>query len=225
LEVLVRELHPFADFFVVNFSSPNTKGLRSLLTNAGLSTELFTPLRQVVNELDKRANHKHQTAILIKLPPENSNRQPWSKAELKEILDPLFKSHACDGVVAVNTSSNLALKMVKHASDEQPGGISGAPLRNVALEMVSHLRNILGGRALIVGVGGIIEPQHAKDFLEAGADLVEIYTGLVYYGPGLIKKTIEFLRAPKPVNLPKQLGPGESELGPEYALGGTHSAV
>jgi dihydroorotate dehydrogenase len=127
--------------------------------------------------------------LLVKLPPEDADRVPWSCESLKTIVEPLVASDACDGFVAVNTSSRLAAEM-----GEESGGISGGPLRTMALQVVRHLRHLIGTHRLIVGSGGITNPEHAVEFIEAGSNLVEIYSGLVYRGPGLIADCAVALR-------------------------------
>jgi len=178
---LAPALYEHADFFVVNLSSPNTPGLRNLLQSDDLSERLFHPLRQAIRQCDSKSKPPRQTPLLVKLPPEDADRVPWSCESLKTIVEPLVASDACDGFVAVNTSSRLA-----EAIGEESGGISGGPLRTTALQVVRHLRHLIGAHRLIVGSGGITNPEHGAEFIKAGSNLVEIYSGLVYRGPGLI---------------------------------------
>jgi dihydroorotate dehydrogenase len=178
---LIGALFGDADFFVVNLSSPNTPGLRQLLQSEDLSRELFAPLRHGVRQLDRETNRPHPTPLLVKLPPEDADRLPWTIESLKGAVDPLVASDLCDGFVAVNTSSRLAAEI-----GEKSGGISGAPLRETALRLIRDLRHVIGPDRLIVGSGGITEPGHATEFVQAGSNLIELYTGLVYRGPGLI---------------------------------------
>jgi dihydroorotate dehydrogenase len=186
---LVPALYEHADFFVVNLSSPNTPGLRSLLQSEELCGRLFHPLRQAIGQCASRSNPSRQTPLLIKLPPEDADRVMWSSESLKAIIEPLIAGDACDGFVAVNTSSRLAAE-----SGEESGGISGAPLRTTALQVVYNLRHLIGPHRLIVGSGGIMNPADAAEFIEAGSDVVEIYSGLVYRGPGLIADCAASLR-------------------------------
>jgi dihydroorotate dehydrogenase len=97
-------------------------------------------------------------------------------------------SAACDGFVAVNTSTRLAADF-----GPDSGGISGGPLRPVALSVVRQLRLLIGERPLILGSGGIMSPDHAVEFMEAGSNLVEVYSGLVFHGPGLVARCAQAL--------------------------------
>ena len=186
---LASALHEHADFFVVNLSSPNTPGLRKLLQSEDLTRQLFRPLREAIRRCDSRSNPLRQTPLLVKLAPEDADRIPWSGESLKAVVEPLVGSDACDGFVAVNTSSRLAAEL-----GEESGGVSGAPLLPMALQVVRDLRQLIGTQRLIIGSGGITSPEHANEFIAAGSDLVEIYSGLVYRGPGLISGCAAALR-------------------------------
>ncbi len=178
---LAQELFDLADFFVVNLSSPNTPGLRQLLQGENLSSGLLQPLRDLLRRLEAAVHRPHPTPLFVKLPPEDADRVPWTPPTLEAVVRPLIDDDACDGFVAVNTSAHLAREL-----GEDSGGVSGAPLRALALRTVSILRQIIGDRLLILGSGGIMVPNDASAFVEAGSDLVEIYSGLVYRGPGLL---------------------------------------
>ena len=180
---LVAALHEHADFFVVNLSSPNTPGLRKLLQSGNLAQRLFHPLREAIRQCDSRSSRRRQTPLLVKLAPEDADRIPWTCESLKAIVEPLVGSDACDGFVAVNTSSRLASEY-----GEESGGVSGTPLQPLALQVVKDLRRLIGPERLIIGSGGIISPEDATEFITVGSNLVEIYSGLVYRGPGLISR-------------------------------------
>ncbi len=182
---LVNELHPFVDLFVINLSSPNTPGLRSLLQSPELCERIVLPVRSRVRELDESFHRTWRTPLLVKLPPEDENRELWTEANLKGVVEPLLAADAVDGFVAVNTSARLALQYVSLPPPELPGGISGEPLRAEALRVVSLLRNLIGPEKLLIGCGGVMAPEHAVEFRRAGADLVELYSGMIYAGPGL----------------------------------------
>jgi len=186
---LALALFEDADFFVVNLSSPNTPGLRNLLQSEDLAAQLFLPLRRIIRQLDAESKRPHQTPLLVKLPPEDADRVLWSRESLKTVVEPLTTSDVCDGFVAVNTSSRLAAEI-----GEESGGVSGAPLRTTALQVIRDLRHLIGPDRLIVGSGGITDPRHAAEFVEAGSNLIEIYSGLVYHGPGLIADCAAALR-------------------------------
>ncbi len=179
---LAQALFEVAGFFVVNLSSPNTPGLRQLLEGENLKDGLLQPVRDVIRSLDADSHRVHPTALLLKLPPEDASRAPWALRALENVVRPLIDDDVCDGFVAVNTSTSLAQEV-----GEEFGGVSGAPLRPLALRTVSILRQLAGDRALILGSGGIMRPKDAIAFAEAGSDLVEIYSGMIYRGPSLIR--------------------------------------
>jgi dihydroorotate dehydrogenase len=183
---LADDLFPHADVFVINMSSPNTPGLRSLLQSEELCSTVVLPVRRLLRRLDGDAGRPHGTPLLVKLAPEDAGLSPWSAESLQDVVRPLVEADACDGFVAVNTSARLALQSVPYASRDMPGGVSGAPLRPEALRVVAMLRGLVGKDRLLIGCGGVMEPSHVLDFLQAGADLVEMYSGLVYQGPGFV---------------------------------------
>jgi dihydroorotate dehydrogenase len=187
---LVDALFEDADFFVVNLSSPNTPGLRSILQSGDLVERVIIPVRDLIRRPHSKTSRSFETPLLVKLPPEDAERVPWSHESLRALVDPFVAKDACDGFVAVNTSTRLAAE-----SGEASGGISGAPLRPLALGVVRELREIIGPEGLIVGSGGITMTDHAAEFIDAGSNLVEIYSGLVYRGPGLISNCASALAA------------------------------
>ncbi len=154
------EVARWADFLVVNVSSPNTPGLRELQDTAALE-----PILRAVREAAARATGR-EVPLLVKIAPDLSNDQIVEIAELA-------KRERLTGVSAINTTIN-------HSYGE--GGLSGAPLRARALEVVTLLRANLR-REVIIASGGIFAPDHARALLTAGADLLEAYTGFVYEGP------------------------------------------
>ncbi|HEY8506121.1 MAG TPA: dihydroorotate dehydrogenase 2 [Gemmataceae bacterium] len=194
LEHLAESLFEHADFFVVNLSSPNTPGLRGLLEDESLCRALLAPVKRLLVRLDAASRPDRSTLLLLKLPPEDTGLRPWTAESLGRIVRPLGAEEACDGFVAVNTSARLALESVKDASRDFPGGVSGAPLHPPAVRTVELLRQIVGPDRLIIGCGGILQPEHALDFLRAGADLVELYSGLIYRGPGLVRRCAEAVK-------------------------------
>lgn len=181
LAELARALGPAADFFVLNLSSPNTPGLRAMLYGPRFASEIVEPLRAVLRERGAGAR-----PLLVKLPPEDAAGAPWTRASLEPLVLPLVERGACDGFVAVNTSSRLARELVPEATADYPGGVSGEPLRAIALATVRLLRELVPAELLLVGVGGVSSAEHAAELVRAGADLVEVYTGLVYRGPDLL---------------------------------------
>jgi dihydroorotate dehydrogenase len=169
-------LYPYVDYFVVNVSSPNTPGLRELQEKE--------PLKKLLNEV-KALNETKEKAkpVLLKIAPD------LNEAQLNDVVEILLETKT-DGVIATNTTiSRAGLTTAKEQiASIGNGGLSGKPLTNRSTEVISFLRNKLGKNYPIIGVGGIMTPQDAVDKLNAGADLVQIYTGFIYEGPGLVKR-------------------------------------
>ena len=169
-------LFPYVDYFVVNVSSPNTPNLRALQEKEPL-TKLLTML-QDLNQAKTKAK-----PILLKIAPDLSDSQ------LDDILD-IVKSSQIDGVIATNTTiSRDDLQSTKNRIEEiGNGGLSGQPVKQRATEVIRYLSNKSNGELKIIGVGGIASAADAIEKLEAGACLVQVYSGLVYEGPSLIKQ-------------------------------------
>lgn len=181
LRTLVERLHPHADFFVVNLSSPNTTGLRGILRDPRVGREVIVPLKQRLGELDHAGSRTHATPLFLKLPPEDVDRLPWSAQTLGPIISPLAAERACDGFVAVNTSTRLTKELL----GLDAGGVSGRPLLPIALDAIRLLRSLVGPEFLILGGGGVTVPADAVALRDAGSDVVELYSGMIYAGPGL----------------------------------------
>ena len=168
-----RTLHAHADYFAINVSSPNTPGLRQLQDRDGL--------RQLLAALDAERRRLGHKPILVKISPD------LEPAALDELLQ-VCADHHVDGLIATNTTlSREGLCSADPARKDEAGGLSGAPLRERALGVVRHVR-IAMPAIPIIGVGGIMSADDALRMLDAGADLLQIYTGLVYHGPGLVGK-------------------------------------
>jgi dihydroorotate dehydrogenase len=170
-----ERLAPFADYLVVNVSSPNTPGLRDLQ-----ATERLRPLLEAVREAVHRVCAGRQPALLVKIAPDLADEEIESIADLAIDL-------GLDGVVATNTTiarSGL-LSPEHHVAALGAGGISGAPLKARALEVLRLLRGRAGQRLTLVAAGGIESVDDAWQRLVAGADLVQIYSALIYEGPSL----------------------------------------
>ncbi len=180
---LARGLHAHCDLFVVNLSSPNTRGLRELLYGSGFRDELVAPLAAELSVLDAAAERLHRTQLLVKLPPEDADGKPWTAESLAPCAEPLCAPGPCDGFVAVNTSIGLARARALSPDPELPGGLSGAPLLPLAESAVRLLAELRRDDQLLVGVGGVDRPEDAAALRRAGADLVEVYTGMIYHGP------------------------------------------
>ncbi|MGK0363743.1 MAG: dihydroorotate dehydrogenase [Saprospiraceae bacterium] len=169
-------LFSYVDFFVVNVSSPNTPGLRELQEKKPL-TELLTTL-QVKNK--QKSNPK---PILLKIAPDLTNEQ------LDDIID-IVADTKIDGVIAANTTisrANLKTKETDIAAIGN-GGLSGKPAKARSTEVIRYLNEKSNGQIVIIGVGGIASAEDAIEKINAGASLVQVYSGLVYEGPGLVKR-------------------------------------
>lgn len=169
-------LHDYVDYFVVNVSSPNTPNLRALQEKE--------PLTALLTELKIRNNQKAiQRPILLKIAPDLSNEQ------LDDIID-IVAATAIDGVIATNTTINRngLISNEQMLSEIGDGGLSGKPLTKRSTEVIRYLHTHSKGAFPIIGVGGIHSPEDAIEKLEAGASLVQLYTGFIYEGPGLVKR-------------------------------------
>ncbi len=174
-----EKLFPWVDYFVVNVSSPNTPNLRDLQEKE--------PLTRLLSQLQEK--NREQTApkpILLKIAPDLTDTQ------LDDIAD-IVRSTGLAGVIATNTTisrENLNTAAAEVAAIGM-GGLSGAPLRERATAVVRYLRQRLGPEAVIIGVGGIDSAAAAQEKMEAGANLVQVYSGLVYEGPGLVRRMLK----------------------------------
>ncbi|NOS98820.1 MAG: quinone-dependent dihydroorotate dehydrogenase, partial [Methylotenera sp.] len=173
--ICMRKVYAYATYITVNISSPNTKNLRALQEKEALSSLLAT----LKLEQTKLANqHSKYVPITLKIAPDLEREQIF------EIAD-LLMEHKIDGVIATNTT--LARDMVKgmeHA--EEAGGLSGAPVREKSTMVIQQLSQRLQGALPIIGVGGILSGADAVEKIAAGADLVQVYSGLIYKGPKLV---------------------------------------
>ena len=174
----VDALHAHVDYFVVNVSSPNTPGLRELQGKEPL-TKL---LRAVVSRNSEHPGHR---PVFLKIAPDLTDGQ------LQDIVD-IVKAEGVDGVVATNTT--ISREGLKTPTDDLgPGGVSGTPVRDRSTEVVRALTAMSEGAFPIIGVGGINGPESAQEKLDAGASLVQVYSGMVYEGPGLASRIVEGL--------------------------------
>jgi dihydroorotate dehydrogenase len=169
-------LHDHVDYFVVNVSSPNTPNLRALQEKE--------PLMALLSELKNRNKKKTvQRPILLKIAPDLSTEQ------LDDIIEIVLETEI-DGVIATNTTIQREglLESKKALEEIGAGGLSGKPLTKQSTEVIRYLHTHSKGKFPIIGVGGIHSPEDAIEKLEAGASLVQLYTGFIYEGPGLIKR-------------------------------------
>lgn len=179
LLILVEKLFEETDFFVINLSSPNTAGLRGLLSDPRLASLLVKPVHEKLAMLAGKA--KRAIPLLMKLPPDDPDKQPWNAASLSAIINPLLAVYACDGFVAVNTSTRLTNELL----NRNAGGVSGGPLLPVAVESIRLLRSLISPDMLVIGCGGITEAGDALTLRQAGSELIELYSGMIFAGPGL----------------------------------------
>lgn len=174
----IERLYPVADYFVVNVSSPNTQGLTSLQSRPLLAA-LLRALGERIRELDARNSNgvARPRPLLVKISPDLADRELDDVAEVS-------LQQGVHGIVATNTSTDSMLRNA--ASAPLGGGLSGRPVFPKVLRAVSHLRRNVPDDFLILGVGGVFSIDDAWSLLRAGANAVQLYTGLVYRGPGLI---------------------------------------
>ena len=172
----LRGVYTHADYVTINVSSPNTRGLRQLQTDEALENLLAG----LAGERGKLAQaHSKHVPLFVKVAPD------LQSAQITALADALLR-HGIDGVIATNTTTTReGVVGLPHA--DEAGGLSGAPLRAQSSRVIAQLRARLGAHYPIIGVGGIMNPADAEEKIEAGADLVQIYTGLIYHGPKLVE--------------------------------------
>jgi len=178
---LFRVLRPHADFFVINVSSPNTPDLRRLQDKGALD--------EILAALQENNTGAAPTPILVKVAPD------LSLEALDEIVE-LAAPRRLAGVVATNTTITRPATEDARAREAyaRPGGLSGRPLRQRSTEVIRHLYRQSGGAWPIIGVGGIFDAADAWEKITAGASLVQVYTSVVYRGPGVVKEIVTGLR-------------------------------
>ena len=177
--ICFEALFEHVDYFVVNVSSPNTPGLRELQDKEPL-TNLLKKLRKQNAKFAKKMGSKEKP-ILLKIAPDLTN------AQLLDIVD-IVKKTDISGIIATNTTISRKGLKSHLIQTEEKGGLSGKPLTKRSTEVIRFLAEKSGKAFPIIGVGGIHSPEDALEKLEAGADLVQLYTGFIYEGPALVKK-------------------------------------
>ena len=179
----LRGVYPHADYVTVNISSPNTKDLRTLQADDALDA-LLGALQSCRTALE--AEHGRRVPIFVKIAPD------LDRAQVRVIALAL-RRHGVDGVIATNTTlARDAVQGQPHA--DEAGGLSGAPLLAASNRVIAQLRDALGRGYPIIGVGGVLSSKDAVAKRAAGADLVQIYTGLIYRGPTLVHAAARALR-------------------------------
>jgi dihydroorotate dehydrogenase len=172
-------LFDVVDYFVVNVSSPNTPGLRELQEKE--------PLKHILNTLQQR-NNKNQISrpILLKIAPDLTNSQ------LDDIIEIVMETKIA-GLIATNTTISRDDLVSSENLKKESGGLSGKPLTVRSTEVIRYLSEHSNKSFVIIGVGGIHSPEDAIEKIQAGASLIQLYTGFIYEGPGLVKRILKGL--------------------------------
>jgi dihydroorotate dehydrogenase len=181
-ETCFKELHPYVDYFVVNVSSPNTPGLRELQEKESL--------RKILMHLQMINNGKALSKpIFLKIAPDLTQEQIDDVVELSLEIK-------LDGLVATNTTISRDGLTTDHSqlTSIGAGGLSGLPLKDKATEIVRYISSRSNGAIPIIASGGIFDSQHAKEKLDAGATLLQVWTGFIYEGPGIVKKICKAIK-------------------------------
>lgn len=175
-DICFKELHDVVDYFVVNVSSPNTPNLRELQEKE--------PLKKLLLHLQNlNLSFPNPKPILLKIAPDLSNEQ------LDDVLEIVAETKLA-GIVATNTTidRNVIKATPEQVAEIGAGGLSGKPLRKRSTEVVQYIKDKTAGKLPIIAVGGIFTAADAQEKLDAGASLVQVYTGFIYEGPTLVKK-------------------------------------
>ncbi|MBX3647563.1 MAG: quinone-dependent dihydroorotate dehydrogenase [Rhodocyclaceae bacterium] len=179
----LRKVYPHAGYVTVNISSPNTKNLRQLQGASELDG-LLAPLKREQEVLAQQ--HGRHVPLALKIAPD------LDEAQVQAIADAL-RRHRFDAAIATNTT--LSREGVEHlAHADEAGGLSGRPVFEKSTTVLGALSRCLGNEIPLIGVGGVMDGKTARAKLEAGAQLVQVYTGLIYRGPALVKEAIAATR-------------------------------
>jgi len=177
----LRVAYPYADYITVNISSPNTPGLRDLQYGKELNN-LLAALK--AEQIKLTAQYKKYRPIAVKVAPDLNHD------EIEDIANTLLENNI-DALIATNTTlSRDAVSGLKYGNEA--GGLSGAPVREMSIDVIRQFHSHLKDQIPIIGVGGISSAQDVKDKIDAGASLVQIYTGLIYEGSSLVKACVEW---------------------------------
>jgi len=177
-------VYPHADYVTVNISSPNTQNLRALQSDAALDA-LLAAIAKRREALATR--HAKRVPVFVKIAPDLDEAQV-------AVIAATLQRHGMDGVIATNTTIvRTAVQGMRHA--EETGGLSGAPVLQASNQVIQQLRAALGPGFPIIGVGGVMSADDAVSKIQAGADVVQIYTGLIYEGPALVVKAAKAIKA------------------------------
>lgn len=176
-----RKVYQYADYVTVNLSSPNTPGLKDLQHGESLKS-IIVPLKMEQNQLSDKFGKK--VPLLVKISPDLLDD------ELKSIID-ILMGLEIDGVIATNTTLRRDNIEGHHAKEE--GGLSGKPLFNPSTQIVKSIYQQTGDKLPIIAIGGVMSALDAKEKFKAGAKLIQLYTGLIYRGPGLVEEIAKSL--------------------------------
>lgn len=180
--ISLKKIYPYASYITVNISSPNTKNLRDLQSEDALNN-LLKQLK--AEQLRLTEQHGLYKPMALKIAPDINDEQI-------KIIAQLLTHHKIDAVIATNTTlDKSSVAHLKHGSES--GGLSGIPVQEQSNKIIQVLHQQLNGSLPIIGVGGIMQNSDARNKINAGADLVQIYSGLIYQGPDLIRQCIEEL--------------------------------
>ena len=171
-----EEVFEYADFVTINISSPNTPNLRSLH-----NAENFKAVIEAI--LSERNRHQKKPKVFIKISPDEESKTYTNLIET-------INNSAIDGVIISNTSNNQNLKKSLNVA-HLPGGISGKSLKNSSNKILKEIKTMINKEKIIVAVGGIFDVDSYNEKFELGADLVQMYTGLIYEGPNLVKRIVK----------------------------------
>ena len=177
-------VYAHADYVTINISSPNTANLRTLQSDEALDSLLAGIARQ---REKLTVSHAKRVPLFVKIAPDLDEMQV-------AVIAAMLKRHGMDGVIATNTTlARDAVAGMPHGNES--GGLSGAPVRESSNRVIAQLRAALGTGFPIIGVGGILSGADAQAKIEAGADVVQIYTGLIYRGPALVREVAKALKS------------------------------
>jgi dihydroorotate dehydrogenase len=179
-EICFKELHPYVDYFVVNVSSPNTPGLRELQEKPAL--------RKILIHLQMINNGKAEAKpVLLKIAPDLTQEQ------IDDVID-LAIEIKLDGLVATNTTiSRAGLSAQSEEVGKEAGGLSGLPLKQKSTEIVKYIAQKTKGEIPVIATGGIFTAADVKEKLDAGASLVQVWTGFIYEGPFIVRRILKGL--------------------------------
>ena len=179
----LRKVYPYASYVTINISSPNTQNLRQLQGGNELDA-LLSQLKQAQQHLADQ--HRRYVPLALKIAPDIDQEQA-------KVIAAALLRHKIDGVIATNTTtSREAVQGLPHA--KEAGGLSGAPVFEASNQVIRWLKAELGDAIPIIGVGGILSKDDAQIKMDAGAALIQLYTGIIYQGPGLVRECAEHLK-------------------------------